>query len=51
MHSLLRRRPSHAAVVAYLALFVALGGTSYEQVAASPERQLRELGRQLDDAG
>ncbi len=29
MDSLLRRRPSHAAVVAYVALFVALGGSSY----------------------
>jgi hypothetical protein len=27
--SFLRRRPSHATVVAYLALFVALGGSSY----------------------
>src|SRR5688572_16269885 len=28
LRSLARRRPSHATVVAYLALFVALGGTS-----------------------
>jgi len=29
MDSLLRRRPRHATIVAYLALFVALGGSSY----------------------
>jgi hypothetical protein len=32
MNSLFRRKPSHATVVAYLALFVALGGSSYAAV-------------------
>jgi hypothetical protein len=35
MGSLLRRRPRHATIVAYLALFVALGGTSYAAIKPS----------------
>jgi hypothetical protein len=35
MRSLLRRRPRHATIVAYVALFVALGGTSYAAIKPS----------------
>jgi hypothetical protein len=46
-----RRRPSHATVVAYLALFVALGGTSYAAIRVTGRNvvdgslELRDLSR------